>query len=70
MMVGETHTAQTCGNDTALMATQSMNGYENSLLYTYYPPGNPYTVTVMRPWNYYEAHDGCTVVPSVINPPY
>jgi hypothetical protein len=69
MMVGETHGAQNCQPYTAAMATQSMNGYENSWLYEYFPPANPYTVTVMRPWIPY-LNESCAVTPGLINPPY
>ncbi len=63
MMVGETQSQQNCDNYTAVMATQNVNGYLASSLYT-----NDAASVTLRPWN--NDASSCYVTPSVINPPY
>jgi hypothetical protein len=77
MMIGETQPGQSCDGVTAVMATQNVNGYEQSTLYQALTNGYIPNGVVMRPWTNievvpppYGSGVACFVVPGTINPPY
>jgi hypothetical protein len=62
-MMGETSSNQYCDGETAPMATQNVNGYLASTLYSSHASG-----TTLRPWE--NDADSCYAAPVIINPPY
>lgn len=78
MMIGETQPGQACDGFTTVMATQNVNGYEQSSLYQELTSGYVPNGVIMRPWSndevvpiqYGGTGAACYVVPGTINPPY